>query len=260
MASLLNTAKAQVIQNSATTKVLFAGYNKLDGTVDGWGGTPSDEVVNYTDNTNGEGSIQVSGTGLENMMCCEYIYTAGFQDVYVDIQTSSNIGLYLSLQDATSDNLGGQEYSTQQIATTNGAWVTVTLPITAGMPNKTLLYIVMIPNDGSLYYANSPNTRTVNIDNVRIGPVQTSATPTPYVAPTPTPYGATPTPYVAPTPTPTPYTYPTPTPQTIYVLGYGFTSTDFLVIVASLVIIFALGAYVVYTSNSGSHKHKSKKK
>ena len=88
-------------------------------------------------------------------------------------------------------------------------------------------------------------------------PISTAyPTPTPtYGYPTPTPIGSTPT------PTPLPDAgYPTPTEAPTYILGYGFSSTDFIVIIVVIAIIMGCAVYVSTTLNKKNSKRRSKSK
>jgi len=88
---------------------------------------------------------------------------------------------------------------------------------------------------------------------------QTQPTPTPsYTAPTPTPYNGNPTPTPYTNPTPTPYVFPTPTAPPVYILGYGFSSRDLLIIILASAVIFGCAVYVSWSYTKGT-KGKSRK-
>lgn len=89
-------------------------------------------------------------------------------------------------------------------------------------------------------------------------------TPTPYNGnnyPTPTPIynpNPTPTPYYG-IPTPTPYIIPgtpTPAPQTVYIMGYGFSDRDFLIIVLASAVIAGCSVYVGWSINNSKRKSR----
>jgi hypothetical protein len=106
-------------------------------------------------------------------------------------------------------------------------------------------------------YQNPTPTPTPNYQNPTPTPTPNYQNPTP--TPTPNYQNPTPTPYNYNNPTPTPYTFPTPTQPPTYILGYGFSSTDLMIILLATVTIMGCGVYVAHAINS-SNKSKRKHK
>jgi len=167
---------------------------------------------------------------------------------------------YTGLTDSNWQNdLVTIDFSSQNIVLVQG----ITYYAYIQLPNYPPAMLFATTTSGNTYsvYASGGVTNDAFFDAYGTPYGQASPTPTPYQAPTATPFNnPTPTPTIYQNPTSTPiYNFPTPTPQVTYVLGYGFTNTDFIVIILASAIICCCGAYVgwaINNSNKPRRKHK----